>query len=64
MTTIIIEKEGRQLMELASHDNGICAIVKRCANNGIVETVISADEFASILDRADDNGCDIFDYYD
>ena len=62
MTTIIIEKDGKQIMELAQ-DDGVCAIVKRYGN-GAVHHVISAEKFASILDKADENGCDIFDYYD
>lgn len=57
---IIIKKNGKQVMELAQ-DDGICAIVKRY-ENGIVHTVISAEKFASILDRADEGGYDIFDY--
>lgn len=62
MATIIIEKDGKQVMELVQ-DGGVCAIVKQY-ENGAVHHVISAEEFASILDRADENGCDIFDYYD
>lgn len=57
---IIIKKNGKQVMELAQ-DDGICAIVKQY-ENGMVYTVISAEKFASILDRADKGGCDIFDY--
>ena len=57
---IIIKKNGKQVMELAQ-DNGICAIVKRY-ENGMVYTVISAEKFASILDRADEGDYDIFDY--
>lgn len=58
---IIIEKNGKKVMELCVLDLGQCAIVKRY-DNGIVYTIISAEKFASILDKADDNGCDIFDY--
>lgn len=29
----------------------------------VVHTVISAKKFGSILDEADDNGCDIYYYY-
>ena len=57
---VIIKKNGKQVMELAQ-DDGICAIVKRY-ENGMVYTVISAEKFASILDRADEGGYDIFAY--
>ena len=57
---IIIEKNGKQVMELAQN-GGICAIVKRY-ENGMVYTVISSEKFASILDRADEGDYDIFDY--
>lgn len=59
--SIIIEKSGKKVMELCILDLGQCAI-KRKVNNGCYYTIISAEKFASILDRADDNGCDIFDY--
>lgn len=60
--SIIIEKSGKKVMELCILDLGQCAI-KRNVNNGCYYTIISAEKFASILDRAYDNGCDIFDYY-
>ena len=59
--SIIIEKNGKKVMELCVLDLGQCAI-KRNVNNSCCYTIISAEKFASILDRADDNGCDIFDY--
>lgn len=58
---VIITKSGKQIMELAQVD-GLCTIVKRY-KNGVVHTVISAKKFGSILDKADDNGCDIYYYY-
>lgn len=59
--SIIIEKNGKKVMELCVLDLGQCAIVKRY-DNGIVHTIISAEKFASILNRADEGGYDIFDY--
>ena len=58
---IIIEKNGKKVLELCVLELGQCAI-KHNVNNGCYYTIISAEKFASILDRADDNGCDIFDY--
>ena len=58
---IIIEKNGKKVMELCVLGLCQCAI-KHNVNNGCYYTIISAEKFASILDRADDNGCDIFDY--
>lgn len=60
--SVIITKNGKQIMELAQV-NGLCTIVKRC-KNGVAHTVIPAKKFGSILDGADDNGCDIYCYYD
>ena len=59
--SIIIEKNGKKVMELCVLDLGQCAI-KRNVNNGCYYTIISAEKFASILDRADEGGYDIFDY--
>lgn len=60
--SIIIEKSGKKVLELCVLDLGQCAIMRN-VNNGCYYTIISAEKFASILDSADDNGCDIFDYY-
>ena len=56
---IIIEKNGKKVIELCVLDLGMCAIKR----NGYY-TIISAEKFASILNRADEGGYDIFDYYD
>ena len=53
--SIIIEKNGKKVMELCVLYLGQCAI-KRNVNNGCYYTIISAEKFASVLDRADDNG--------
>lgn len=60
--SIIIAKNGKQIMELAQVD-GLCTIVKRY-KNGVVHTVVSTEKFGFILDGANDNGCDIYCYYD
>lgn len=65
--TTIIKKDGKKIVELCIENEipfiGCCAIVKRY-ENGTVHTIISAEEYASILDGAEEDGCDIFDYYD
>ena len=60
---IIIENNRKKVVELCVLDFGQCAI-KHNVNNGCYYTIISAEKFASILDRANEGGYDIFDYYD
>lgn len=55
--SIVIEKNGKKVLELCILDLGQCAIKR----NGYY-TIISAEKFASILDRANEGGYDIFDY--
>lgn len=58
---ITIEKNGKRIMEL-SREDGCFSIVKRCENGGAIYYVISAEEFANILDRAYEGGYDVFDF--
>lgn len=65
--TTIIEKNGKKIVELCIVNEvpfiGCCAI-KHSMNNGCYYTIISDKEYASILNGAEEDGCDIFDYYD
>ena len=56
---IIIEKSGNKVLELCVLELGQCAIKR----NGYY-TIISAEKFTSILDRANEGDYGIFDYYD
>jgi hypothetical protein len=62
----IIAKNGKELMELCIVEEvpfiGACAI-KHNTDNGCYYTIISDGEYAAILDKAEDNGCDIFNYF-
>lgn len=54
---IVIQKNGKNVLELCVLDLGQCAIKRKG-----YYTIISAEKFASILDRANEGGYDVFDY--
>ena len=59
--SIIIEKNGKKVLELCRMYEGSGVFLHAIKRNGYY-SIISAEKFASILDRADEGGYNIFDY--